>query len=344
MNNNFSKWQLGVTFGFRAKNGWFSSDEAKQEAKAIAESGADWVVLVVTVFQEYFYSTTQFKDFEGTPNDIEVAEMIDYLHSLGLKVQLRPMLETLDGGGRLNIWFPWDDPNGYRIPYAKSRTHWQDWFESMTKRAVNYARIAEATGCEMYCLDSELDRTIEQNDGWKQVIKAVREVYSGCLTSCHTTHTGIIDFENVLANKNHWFYDLDMLSLSCYHPATDKPNETKENMLENYKSQLERFRTLYSIYQKPIFFGECGCTSSVGGAISPSGFDVNSEYSGEEQVNYLSTVIETFEKEDWWHGLYWWKWEEQVPRAVGNRGFTLKDKPAIDVYKHWGKQNRKRDI
>ena len=341
MSEFFNKWQLGVTFGFRAKNGWFSTPEAKAEADAIAASGADWVVLVVTVFQEHPYSTVQFRDFEKTPDDFEVIEMIDYLHSLGLKVQLRPMLETLDGGGRLTIWFPNDDPTGVRIP-GTSRTFLSDWFDSMTKRSVHYAKIAEKTACEMYCLDSELDRIINHNANWKSLIQAVRAVYSGCVTSCHTTHTDIINFEKVLSNKDHWFYDLDMLSLSCYHKAAYKPEETKEVMIENYKSQLERFRNLHKLYQKPIFFGECGCTSSSGGAMAPSSFKNNTYYNGEEQANYLSAVIETFAGEEWWHGLYWWKWDEQVPRPISDKGFTIKGKPAIEVYKYWGAQDRTR--
>ena len=134
MNNIFSNWHLGVTFGFRAKNSWFSGEEAKAEARAIKESGADWVVLVVTVYQEHTYSVKQFKDFVMTPSDLEVMEMIDYLHSLGLKVQLRPMLETLDGSGRLGIWFPKADHTGKRIP-GLVRTELSDWFMSMTDRA-----------------------------------------------------------------------------------------------------------------------------------------------------------------------------------------------------------------
>ena len=344
MEKRIDKWQLGVTFGFRARNGYFKSEEAKREADEIAKSGADWVVLIVTVFQEHYNSTIQFRDFNKTPTDRELAEMIDYLHSLGLKVQLRPMLETLDGGGRLTVWFPYDDEFGVRIP-GETRTICRDWFNSMTDRSVYYARIAEETGCEMYCLDSELDRIICYNNEWKDVINAVREVYSGCLTSCHTTHTGIIDFEKELSDKNHWFYDLDMLSLSCYHPAATEPGTSLEDMKENFISQLERFRRLHDIYQKPLFFGECGCASIKGGAISPSSVDWQKDtsvYDENEQANYLEAVIETFAKEPWWYGIYWWKWDEHMPRPHLERGFSIKGKKACDVYRKWNTFDRSR--
>ena len=323
MKDILKNWHLGVTFGFRAKNGWFSSEEAKAEARAIKESGADWVVLVVTVYQEHTYSVKQFKDFKMTPSDLEVVEMIVYLHSLGLKVQLRPMLETLDGCGRLGIWFPNDDPTGNRIP-GTSRTELSDWFESMCERAVYYAKIAEKAKAELYCLDSELDRIIQHNNRWKNILSEVRKVYSGPVTSCHTTHTGIIDFEKVLSDKNHWFYDLDVLSLSCYHQA-NALGLTKEERRKGFLPQLERFRRLAEIYGKPILFGEFG-----------------SNLPPEEQADYLSVFLELFSNEPWWYGLYWWKWDEQIDRPFGERWWPMKDRPAEKIYKKWSGTDRSR--
>lgn len=338
----FDKWHLGVTFGFRAKAGFFSSEEAKEKARAIAASGTDWVVLVVTVFQDTYCSTSQFRHFTLTPNDSEVVEIINYLHSLGLKVQLRPMLETLDGCGRLQIWFPMDDENGNRIP-GTSHTYAKKWFSSMTERSVFYAKLAEETKCEMFCLDSELDRIVHFNAEWKNVVRSVREVYSGCVTSCHTTHMRLIDYERVLSNKDHWFYDLDVLSLSCYHKAATHPDSTLEEMKENYKSQLERFRGIYELYQKPILFGECGCTSIKGGAMNAAGWECDeSVYDEEEQANYLEAVLETFAPEPWWYGIYWWKWDEHVPRRNPHKGFIIEGKKACEIYKKWSGKNRSR--
>ena len=94
--------QWGVTFGFYATNGYFGSVEAKAEIDAIARSGATWVTVVPTVWQDTCSSAFQYKDFALTPNDIELMDAIDRIHAKGMKVQLRPMLECKDGiGGRL---------------------------------------------------------------------------------------------------------------------------------------------------------------------------------------------------------------------------------------------------
>ena len=245
----FSKPHCGVTLGFYAKNGYFSSAKAKEEVDEIAKTGVDWIVLVVTVMQEGYSSTRQFRDFEQTPNDIEIKEIIDYIHGKGLHVQLRPMLECYDGLGRLGVQFTSDRE---RMP-GKPCTYASRWFESMKQRSVYYARIAALTGCELFCLDSELDRIIMFHKEWKAVIRAVREVYHGPVTSCHTVHTGVIDFEKELQKPDHWFYDLDALSLSDYIRCADRGGLSAEEMAENMIPERDRLRRIAALYKKPVF-------------------------------------------------------------------------------------------
>ena len=194
-------FQWGVTFGFYATNGYFSSSVAKNEIEAIARAGATWVTVVPTVWQDEGASTFQYKDFAHTPDDIELMDVIDLIHAKGMKVQLRPMLECKDGYGRLGVWMNKDRE---RMPgrVSDGRTR---WFASMRERSVHYARIAQRTKCELFCLDSELDKMVEESAKWKSVVAAVRGVYSGPVTSCHTLHTGEVDFLAFLAKKDHWF-------------------------------------------------------------------------------------------------------------------------------------------
>lgn len=328
---------MGVTFGFYARFGYFSSPAAREEVDVMAETGVKWVCLVATVMQEGFSTTRQFRDFEHTPADWELMDIIDYIHQKGMKVQLRPMLECYDGKGRLGVMFPADTE---RMP-GKKTTYASRWFDSMKRRSVYYATLAERTGCEMFCLDSELDHIIGFNQEWKDVVAAVREVYSGAVTSCHTMHTRVIDFEKVLQNKDHWFYDLDVLSISNYIPAVNAAGGTAEEMAKEMETEREAFRRIAAIYEKPILLGENGCTSSQFAAKSPSGWTPDGRYDGQEQANYLEAVLSTFWNEPWWYGIYWWKWEEQNFRPemkndpAGDKGFTVRGKPAQETMKKW---------
>ncbi|MDQ8209257.1 hypothetical protein QEH52_17150 [Coraliomargarita sp. SDUM461003] len=329
--------QRGVTFGFYARNGVLGSEWARREVDHMLELNVGHVVLTPIVMQESSHSTRQYRDFEVTPNDHELYQIIEYMKLKGIEVTMRPMLETQDGSGRLQVWF---QPDRERIP-GRVSDHWKRWFDSMILRSRHYAKIAAETGCARYGLDSELDRTIHQGDGWQACIAAVREVFSGAVTSCHTTHCGLIDWEKELSKPQHWWLDLDELQMSCYESGADAPGSTVEQMIERLKPVRERFRKLAKAYGKPISFGECGCTSSYGGAMNPSGWKGQGGYAPMEQANYLEAVLSVFWDEPWWAGIYWWKWDEQNMRAAfnsdpaGDKGFTVYDKPAGNVMKKW---------
>jgi len=329
--------QRGVTFGFHARNGWFSTAQAAEEVARMASLGVTWVVLTPIVMQETAHTTRQYRDFEVTPDDREIAATIERIHAAGMRVCLRPMLETQDGCGRLQVWF---SPDRERIPGRRS-THWADWFASFAARSRHYARLAQDTGCELYGLDSELDRTIDQHDHYRRVLDAVRGVYAGPVTSCHTTHCGLVDWERELQNPRHWWRDLDMLQLSCYEQGAAHGGAGVDEIAANLLPVRERFRRLAAAYGKPLSFGECGCTSSSGGAMHPSGWDADGTYDPSEQANYLEAVLRTFWDEPWWFGLYWWKWDEQLDRPQfrsdprGDKGFTVWGKPAAEVMRRW---------
>lgn len=334
--------QWGVTFGFYATNGYFGSAEAKTEIDAIARAGATWVTVVPTVWQDTCSSSFQYKDFALTPNDIELMDAIDLIHAKGMKVQLRPMLECKDGIGRLGVWMIADRE---RMPGRATRER-AKWFASMAARSAYYARIAERTKCEAFCLDSELDRMVEESDKWKDVIAAVRGVYSGPVTSCHTLHTGVVDFKKCLADPNHWFHSLDYLTISYYCPARTKADKGKalsvEEMADRLKGAHARMFAIAQATGKPIVFGECGCASIKDGAASPSGLDVEAEPDEDEQATYMEALFRVFAHETWCRGFHWWKWDQHSPRREGvtreqvrARDFTFRGKKAEAVFRRW---------
>lgn len=45
----------------------------------------------------------EFLDITESPGELELIRMIDFIHAEGQKVMLRPMLESHDGNGRLQV-------------------------------------------------------------------------------------------------------------------------------------------------------------------------------------------------------------------------------------------------
>lgn len=332
----------GMTFGFYARNGYLSSPQARRDVQRMAELNIGWVCLVATVMQETVGSRRQFRDFEFTPADDELRDMIDMIHDHGMKVQLRPMLECHDGATRTHINFPHEPevfPN-------KPLTHWDDWFASMTLRTLHYARLAQRAGADAYGLDSELDQSVRQQDHWKRVIAAARSVYDGHLTTSHTTRVDVLS--ELEGNSDHWFYDLDSLGISFYHKLAEHPGATVEQMLPLAAVYRDSHRKIAELYGKPFYFGECGCCSVTGAAKQPGYWSHGGGYDGQEQANYLEAVLKTYWDEPWWMGLYWWRWDDQYPRPeqqddpAGDKGFIVDGKPAAQVIKRWfGKEDRR---
>ena len=325
-------FQRGMTFGFYARRGVYSTPWAKEQIRRMKALNIEYVALIATVFRETDYSTREFLDLEESPGELELARMIDIIHAEGLKVMLRPMLESHDGNGRLQVNFSYDRE---RIP-GKVSDGWKRWFGSVRARTRLFASLARETGCELYGLDSELDRSVYKNAEWKEVVAIARECFPGPLTSCHTH---LLDFEKELSNPDHWFFDLDFLQTSFYHSAEDAPGASVEEMVKKLLPVRELYRRIARLYGKPVMFGECGCTSSTGGAVSPSGWRGDGAYSPMEQANYLQAVWNLFRGEEYFRGLYWWKWDEQNPRKqfcddpAGDKGFTLDGKPAAEAMK-----------
>lgn len=317
----------GVTWGFCEPNGYFGSPAGKREVRKIADAGAEWVCLVTTVMQETFGSLRQFRDFRYTPSDDELIGTIRALHRAGIKVMLRPMIECLDGSNRGDIWIPW---NLEVIP-GRPRRMRTAWFESYADLTRHYCRIAEDTGCEAYGFDSELNFFVGDTPHWMTVVEAARKSYHGHLTTSIQNaeqYTGLLR-----TTPDHWFFALDSVGTSHYPPLTDRKRP--------FRADLEQCREFAAVYKKTFYFGELGCRSAKGALGNPAGFTGGSVYDGNCQAEYLAAFLNTFSREFWWRGFFWWKWDTAVPRKeyyadpAGAMTFDLSGKPAEKVFRDW---------
>lgn len=340
-------FQWGVTFGFYAPAGYLGSKAAMREIDAIAAAGANWVTVVPIVWQDRWCSTLQYKDFALSQSDLDLKDAIDRIHARGVKVQLRPMLECKDGVGRLGVSTMFDRERiAGRVCDYRTR-----WFRSLAERTAWYARIARRTGCELFCIDSELDLMVDESEKWKRVVAAARTEYPGPVTSCHTLHENLIDYPALLADKSHWFHDLDFLSISYYYPARRREDRGRAlsvaQMRERLAPALAKMRGIAVASGRPVLFGECGCTSSRDGATCPSGYAAPDAPADEdEQARYMEALFGVFAPEPWCLGFHWWKWDQHSPvkgwrgPAGRARDFTIKGKKAEAVFRAWADGTR----
>lgn len=328
----------GMNFGFCARAGWYASPAAAEAVARMADTGVDHVCVIVQVMVERIHDTRQFRDFTHTPSDLEVARIIERIHAAGMRVQLRPMLEGFDGLHRPHVDFR-DD--GLIIP-GRPHTYWADWFASFEARCLYYARLARETGCEVYGLDSELDKTARHDAHWRRIVQAVRSEYAGHVTSSFTEGCPI---DAHLAKPDCWFRELDSLGLSMYH-ALGRPDEDLSQLpiaalAARVAHCVERDRKRAASLGRPVYFGEIGCCATRGATSRPSYWSNPGGYDGEEQARYFEALMTAYWQEPWWMGAYWWKWDEQNDRPQfrddprGDKGFTVWGKPAQQAMRRW---------
>ncbi|RRJ94730.1 hypothetical protein Ga0100231_010635 [Opitutaceae bacterium TAV4] len=330
--------RAGVSFGFMARRGYYASTEARAQVERMAALGVRDVALMVSVMQETWHSTRLYQDFEFTPSDQEITDIVRQFHERGIRVMLKPMVECLDGSWRGRINFP----DGDQLIQGREIALWPVWFESLRRSVVHYARLAARTDCEIYCLGCELLGAENpcNNEHWRAVVAAAREAYpvsAGLL--CYDAMP-----ETLLASGGPpaWLRDLDAVCVSYYSPAADKPGASVPEMVKKLRSTVPPFRAASAaLGGLPIIFGEAGCRSVHGGAITPGEYRNTGLYAPGEQANYLDAMCSVFQYEAWWGGFYWWKWDEQQSRPqyatdpAGDTGFTLAGKPAADVLRRW---------
>ena len=324
----------GMSFGFMARNGWYSSPAGQQEIQNLIASGADSVALMVTIMQDAFYSTRMYRDFEITPSDDEVRETIRTFHQAGLKVMLKPILEMHDSCHRGDIRFPPEDQEqiaGVRTNY------WAAWFRNYTAAMVHYARLCEKENVEMLLLGCEYTAQDTKEEYWPPLIEEVRKVYRGLLA--YNTSSWW-DFDLAKGWMREWFRKLDMLGVShyCGVPAECNTPATIAKALQPTVDNLEIASRKLGI---PIFIAEMGCRSVINGHVHPADcWSNHNAFDGEIQQSYMDGTFRAFSGHPWWTGFFWWKWEEQQNRPhfhhpTGDTGCTIAGKPAAKFFHDW---------
>ena len=73
--------------------GVYQSPDAEQSLENLAATGAEWLGLVVTGYQETITSTTITRALKNTPTDEDLIAAIGKAHDLGIKVMLKPHID-----------------------------------------------------------------------------------------------------------------------------------------------------------------------------------------------------------------------------------------------------------
>ncbi len=303
-----SMWYI-KSFNFTCWNAAkIDMSEAKRQIDAMVEKCAvNTVNFALGAVQKHTYSTDI--DWQGPHmmKDSDLKELIKYSKEKGLKVIVKPMVNTTDGYWRAYIRFFDED-----VPCEPK---WSDWFASYTKYMLHYAKLCQECGVAMIIIGCELVGTDHRSGEWRGLVSRIREKYSGLLT---------YNCDKYQEHNVAWWDALDVISSSGYYPINDWDN------------QIKRIQAVIDKYNKPFFFSEGGCPSTEGASNVPNDWTVIGKrpVNLKEQEEYFKMMFEKCKNINGHCGYSIWDWSANGRRKglTGNDGgYCVEGKPAEKI-------------
>lgn len=293
----------GITFAPFAPAGSFRQENAKQSLKMMKEcTSANFVIFVPGGLQETPQSEKISYTSDRTMTDDELKAMIEYAHSLGLRVAIKPTVNCANGTWRAHINFFDED-----VPCEPK---WRNWFSSYMEFQNHYAGIAQETGCEMHIAGCEMVMSERREKEWRQTIAEIRKEFGG-LVSYNT--------DKYQEHNVKWWDCVDVISSSGYYPIDD------------WERQLDRIEAVVTKFRKPFFFAEAGCMSVAGSKYVPNDWSVRGESDLEGQKDWYSAMFSACRKRSWVGGFALWSWTDRLyseAETERRKDYELYAKPA----------------
>ena len=290
-----------------------------QALDGLAATGASWITVLATGFQTDIRATAI--DFTGprTQTDASVERVIAHARGRGLKVMLKPHVDLTD------------DPDHYRGEIGPGFTDadWTAWFASYRPFILHYAAMAERTGCELFCVGCELGTTAVHAAAWREIVAAVRSVYSGPLTYADNQVEMSLDAVS-------WWDAVDYIGQDAYPTLTTVTEPTVEDLLAGWTVFRARLQRLSESWDKPLILTEIGCRSVAGGAQNPWDWRRAGAPDMSVQAAFYEAACRAVDGRSWLRGMYWWEWSpDPDDGGPGDTGYTPHGKPAEGVLRTW---------
>jgi hypothetical protein len=301
---NFTSW----------KRTEYSMDYAKNSFDTMATSGANWVSIVVTLYQKSPDDTLIIDDPNKTPSIYSVSQIVQYAHSKNFGVMLKIHVDTYDDVSRTKIK-PLDI---------------HAWFRNYSKYVLNYARICEMLGVEMFCVGTELLSLSGERTLWSELIDSVRKIYTG----------KIIYASNFDEYRNVSFWDkVDYIGVDFFAPVSNKTDPVYDELVLGWQPYLNDLKNWFSENHsgKKLIFTEVGYPSTDGASMRP--WSVGNVLDLEEQSLCYEVALDIISNVDFVDGIFFWNWNADLMADSLKMGFSPYGKPAFEVLKkHWVKQ------
>jgi hypothetical protein len=289
----------------------------------VKELNANWIAVTPYAFSKSGFPEVTFnydRQWWGERMD-GCAETINFAHSLGLKVMLKPHV--------------WVRGEGWAGDFdLKSEEEWQRWEKSYSLYILSNAKLADSLNVELLCIGTEYRKAaIKRPLFWKDLIVKVRDIYSGDITYAANWD----NYENIT-----FWGDLDYIGIDAYFPLTSIHTPDVETLNREWIQHKLKIADISKKFDKPILFTEFGYQSVDFTADGHWKYDQDTLLVNmQAQNNAYKAIFSSFWSEEWFSGGFLWKWHSAHDQSGGVtcKRFTPQNKPSQALIKSWFDKN-----
>jgi len=294
--------------------GLFSRSDPEYIRTALSEMqalGVNAISLVVPRTTPDVRSESFGRGAGVTPSDAAVVEAIRQARALGMRVMLLPIVfvENLEEGEWRGTLVP-DD--------------WDAWFRRYETVMLDYARMAQAEGVELFSVGSELTSSEHLEEHWRGLIAKVRRIYDGGLFySANWDHFQGIGFLDAL----------DYSGVNAYYQLTEESRPTVQDLVQAWVPIRKELLAWSRSNRRPLLFTEVGYPSREGSAFDPWNHGSPRPASAEEQRRCYRAFVEVWSDVNDLSGVFFYLWWGDG--GLQDRDYTPRNKPAAAEMARW---------
>ena len=304
------RFDEGIHLGLYGTEG---PDWIEQGLAEIEDLGANSVAIMVAWVTPDIRSLELRPTPEMTPTDDALRGAIRQARRLGLRVFLMPF-----------VYVDRMAPGEWRGTIAPP--DWSLWFATYEGFILNYARMAQEEGVELFSVGSELCSAESHTEAWLGLIARVREVYAGRLTySLNWDHLDAMKFGP----------SLDVLGMNAYFELAEKGASPPrvEGLVTAWRPIVERLKKWREAQGRNLLLTEVGYPSRAGAARDPWNYGVDENPAPREQFHCYEAFHRVWGGEPWLEGVYFYRWYGQG--GPEDTGYTPRGKPAAETLRRW---------
>ena len=302
---------------------WYNSYETTGAASlaALADTGANFVGLTPTWYQDTLASNAIASDANKTATDAGLIDMITGAQAEDMLVMLKPHVDVQTGAWRGNIT-PGDT---------------DAWFASYEDFIVHYAEIAQTYGVELFVIGTELAALsgAGYEDEWTAVANAVYTVYGGTVTYAANDE----EYQDVS------FWDaVDYVALDAYFdlglgaPAVDASYDDILAEWAPFVTEVGDWMATERAGQRAVI-AEIGYRSIEGAHIQPWDSWRPGTLSEQAQADCYRAALEAWPGANYLDAMAFWAWPVNLADDVGGdeltTGYSPYGKAAEDVLREY---------